>query len=119
MIEQKTTNPAMIIGDDKKPIKELREELARTVRTAKELKIPTIILFEGWGASGKGYMIEKLIAELDPRGYKVYSIKEPVGEETRYPMLKRFCRRFRQPEIYQFSTAAGTAKYRSRVSRMS
>ena len=90
MIEQKTTNPAMIIGDDKKPIKELREELARTVRTAKELKIPTIILFEGWGASGKGYMIEKLIAELDPRGYKVYSIKEPVGEETRYPMLKRF-----------------------------
>lgn len=30
MIEQKTTNPAMIIGDDKKPIKELREELART-----------------------------------------------------------------------------------------
>ena len=90
MIEQKTTNPAMIIGDDKKPIKELREELARTVRTAKELKIPTIILFEGWGASGKGYMIEKLIAELDPRGYKVYSIKEPVAEETRYPMLKRF-----------------------------
>lgn len=70
--------------------KELREELARAVRKTRELKIPVIMLFEGWGASGKGYMIEKLISELDPRGFKVHSVKEPMGEELRYPMLHRF-----------------------------
>ncbi len=70
--------------------KELREELSRTVREAKELKIPIIVLFEGWGASGKGYMIEKLISELDPRGFKVWSIKDSTEDELRYPMLYRF-----------------------------
>lgn len=72
------------------PVEELRERLASTVRRAKELKIPTIILFEGWGASGKGYMIEKLIRELDPRGFKVYSIGAANEEERRYPWLRRF-----------------------------
>ena len=52
---------------------------------ARELKIPTIILFEGWGASGKGLMISRLIQNLDPRGFSVHNIVGPTAEDLRYP----------------------------------
>jgi len=35
---------------------------------ARELCLPVIILFEGWDASGKGTLINKLLLCLDPRG---------------------------------------------------
>jgi polyphosphate:AMP phosphotransferase len=56
----------------------------------KEDKKPVIILFEGWGASGKGRIISKLIESLDPRGFKVYTIGEISADEKRYPRMKRF-----------------------------
>ena len=56
----------------------------------KEEKRPVIILFEGWGASGKGHIISKLIETLDPRGFKVYTIGEISADEKRYPRMKRF-----------------------------
>ena len=56
----------------------------------KEEKKPVIILFEGWGASGKGHIISKLIEPLDPRGFKVYTIGEISADEKRYPRMKRF-----------------------------
>ena len=90
MIESKLLRPEIVMENELLDKKELREDLAKTFRIAKELKIPTVILFEGWGASGKGYMINKLISELDPRGFKVFSIKDATEEERRYPMLRRF-----------------------------
>lgn len=56
----------------------------------KEAKIPVIILFEGWGASGKGHIIGKVIKSLDPRDFKVYTIGEISGDEKRFPKMKRF-----------------------------
>lgn len=53
-------------------------------------KIPVVILFEGWGASGKGSMISRLISNLDPRGFSVYSIGMPTVEEQRFPWMRRF-----------------------------
>lgn len=63
--------------------------LQQQIRSA---KIPVIILFEGWGASGKGSMISNLIMSLDPRGFKVHAIGPVTPEEQRYPMLHRFWR---------------------------
>lgn len=60
---------------------------------ARELKIPTIIVFEGWGASGKGLMISRLIQNLDPRGFSVHNIIEPTVEDLRYPWMYRFWKR--------------------------
>lgn len=54
------------------------------------LKIPVVIVFEGWGASGKGSMISRLITNLDPRGFSVYSISAPTADEQRYPWMRRF-----------------------------
>lgn len=67
----------------------------------KELKIPVIILFEGWGASGKGHIISKIIKTLDPRGFKVYTIGDISSDENRYPSLKRFWSRI--PEYGKIS----------------
>jgi polyphosphate kinase 2 (PPK2 family) len=57
---------------------------------ARALCIPVIILFEGWDASGKGTLINKLLLCLDPRGFKVHPINPPTEEERRRPFLWRF-----------------------------
>ncbi len=50
-------------------------ELGRLQRECRELKIPVMIVFEGFGASGKGVQIGKLIQSMDPRGFQVFPIK--------------------------------------------
>ena len=61
----------------KKEVKPLMEKLDMTLsklqREARELKIPVMILFEGWGAAGKGTLINRLIQPMDPRGFKVFT----------------------------------------------
>lgn len=72
-----------IINKSEKKLSVLQQRL-------KIQKIPVIILFEGWGASGKGYIIGKLIHSLDPRGFKVYTIGEISQDEKRFPLMYRF-----------------------------
>ena len=45
-----------------------------------------MVVFEGWGASGKGRLINRLIQPLDPRGFKVISIQKATEEEERHPL---------------------------------
>ena len=47
----------------------LDSELAKLQREAKEYQIPVIVIFEGWGASGKGTLINRFIHPMDPRGF--------------------------------------------------
>lgn len=78
----------------KKEFKEKMEVLSLRMgelqRECKELKIPTIIVFEGFGASGKGTLINRLIGPMDPRGFTVYAIKGESEEEKHRPFLWRF-----------------------------
>jgi polyphosphate kinase 2 (PPK2 family) len=55
-----------------------------------DAKIPTIIVFEGWDAAGKGTAINLLTSRLDPRGFKLYPIQAPRTFETHLPWLWRF-----------------------------
>jgi polyphosphate kinase 2 (PPK2 family) len=55
-----------------------------------DAKIPSVILFEGWDASGKGTSINLLTSRLDPRGFKLYPIQAPRTFETHLPWLWRF-----------------------------
>jgi len=55
-----------------------------------DAKVPSIILFEGWDAAGKGTSIGLLTSRLDPRGFKLYPIQAPRTFETRLPWLWRF-----------------------------
>lgn len=71
-------------------IKPLTARLAAVQQRIKQAKIPVIMLFEGWGAAGKGSLIAKLIQSFDPRGYKVFSFVEPTALEKRRPVLARY-----------------------------
>ena len=44
-------------------------------------KRAVLILFEGWDAAGKGGTIKRLTAKLDPRGYMVWPISAPHGDD--------------------------------------
>ena len=67
----------------------------------KEHKIPVIVLFEGWGSSGKGSTIGKVIKNIDPRFFKVATMSAPTAEELRYPFLYRYFKQI--PEAGKFT----------------
>jgi len=76
--------------DFKKAKPELEIKLVTLQRQAIQLKVPILLLFEGWDASGKGSLINDLILPLDPRGFKVHSIPRPTEDEILRPFLWRF-----------------------------
>ena len=76
--------------DYKEKAKELREQLCTLQLRMKEKSLPAIIVFEGWGASGKGTLIADTIKLLDPRFFRVVSTVEATEAEKRYPRMKRY-----------------------------
>lgn len=68
----------------------LAPRLGALQRECRDLKIPVIIVFEGFGASGKGTLINQLIQPLDPRGFQVFAISGESQEEQMRPFLWRF-----------------------------
>jgi len=55
-------------------------------------RIPTVIVYEGWDAAGKGGNIRRLTRGLDPRGYEVVPVSIPTVEEKSHHYLWRFWR---------------------------
>ncbi len=56
-------------------------------------KRSVVIVFEGWDAAGKGGSIKRATEKMDPRGYVVYPITAPAGEDKTHHYLYRFWRR--------------------------
>lgn len=52
--------------------------------------VPTVIVFEGWDAAGKGTAIAALTQRLDPRGFRMYPIAAARTYEQQRPWLWRF-----------------------------
>ncbi|MDX1981687.1 MAG: hypothetical protein SFV51_15570 [Bryobacteraceae bacterium] len=80
--------------------KEYALQLARHQIQLRELgyqvylqKRPVVLVFEGWDAAGKGGAIKRITEKLDPRGYVVYPISAPQGEDKTRHYLYRFWRR--------------------------
>lgn len=71
-------------------IPQLEFKLGELQRKVRELKIPVIIVFEGWDAAGKGTLINKLLLSMDPRGFKTFPTNPPTKEEQMRPFLWRF-----------------------------
>jgi len=59
-------------------------------RSCWESKIPIIVLFEGWDASGKGTSINLLTQQFDPRGFRIHPIKGATALEKQMHWLWRF-----------------------------
>ncbi|HEX9027628.1 MAG TPA: hypothetical protein VF823_00555, partial [Anaerolineales bacterium] len=62
---------------------------------------PVVIIFEGWDAAGKGGAIRRITEKIDPRGYVVYPIAAPKGDDATHHYLWRFWRRL--PESGQIA----------------
>ena len=62
---------------------------------------PVIMVFEGWDAAGKGGAIRRITEKIDPRGFVVYPIAAPKGDDATHHYLWRFWRRL--PEVGQIA----------------
>jgi polyphosphate kinase 2 (PPK2 family) len=60
-----------------------------------------VVIFEGWDAAGKGGNIKRITERLDPRGYEVFPIAAPRGEDATHHYLWRFWRRLKPPDEKQ------------------
>ncbi len=90
MLEKIDLTKKMEKDEYKRKMSELERKLAELQRVCKNLNIPIMIAFEGFGASGKGEQIAELIRPLDPRGFEVHAVKNESKAEKKYPFLWRF-----------------------------
>ena len=98
MFEYLDLNVRIDLADYKKQYAELSEKTGILQRKAREYNIPVMLVVEGFGTSGKGVIINKLINPLDPRGFVVYTIKDETEEERRRPFLQRLNYRIHRTE---------------------
>ena len=81
-------------------LKIARENLTRNQIKVKEGKIPVFVILEGWGAAGKGSLVGRIIKNMDPRFFKVESVKYSTDDEKRRPFLYKYFTRI--PEQGEF-----------------
>ena len=91
MLEQIDLSRKISKTEYKSMMETIEPKLGILQREAMALKIPVIVVFEGWDAAGKGTLINRLILNLDPRHFTVNSIKDILNEEEFYrPFLWPF-----------------------------
>ena len=73
-------------------LENLQSKIHYLARKAREKKISSVIVMEGWDAGGKGGLIRRIIPALDARNYQVISIAAPTDEERDHHYLWRFWR---------------------------
>ncbi len=90
MLEKVDLSKKLSKEEYKQKMTQLETKIGQLQRECKALKIPIMIVFEGFGAAGKGLQIGKLIQSMDPRGFHVFPIKNETEEERMHPFLWRF-----------------------------
>ena len=76
----------------KKSLAKYQGQLNLLQRKAKNKKVSTILVFEGWDAGGKGGAIRRITSALDAREAQVIPIAAPTDEEKAHHYLWRFWR---------------------------
>lgn len=77
-----------------KKIDKLQKKAERLVLNLYRQKKAAIVAFEGADAAGKGGAIQRLLKEVDPRGYDVATTAAPKNGENLYHYLWRFYKTF-------------------------
>ncbi|BCN30507.1 polyphosphate:AMP phosphotransferase [Anaeromicropila herbilytica] len=90
MLEKIDLNKSIDHKEYTDKLETLSKQLSVLQRECLSRQIPIMVVFEGWGASGKGDLINNLIHSLDPRGFKVFSIDIETEEDKKRPYLCRF-----------------------------
>ncbi len=79
-----------------------REKLGKQQMKIAELKLPVLVLVEGWGTSGKGSCIGKIIKNIDPRFFKVATMEAWTEDDRRKPFLYRYFNEIPQAGKFAF-----------------
>lgn len=90
MLEKIDLSKTITNAEYKKSEKVLKAKLGELQRKAWELKIPVILVFEGWHVSGMAEDINRFILSLDPRGYNFHTMTSPCYEDILKPFIVRF-----------------------------
>jgi polyphosphate kinase 2 (PPK2 family) len=90
MLEKVDLTKSLSKEEYKERLPYLRSRLYDLQKACWDANIPSVIVFEGWDASGKGTSINLLTQRLDPRGFKLHAIQAPRTFETHMPWLWRF-----------------------------
>lgn len=83
-------------SDYRKQLEDLQFRLFQLQVAYHRQGLRAIIILEGWDAAGKGGLIRRATAELDPRFFEVVPIAAPNEMERREHYLERFWREFPQ-----------------------
>jgi len=73
-------------------LEKYQSRLNKLTWQAREKKVSTIAMFEGWDAAGKGGAIRRVTAAMDARLFRVIPVAAPTDEEKSHHYLWRFWR---------------------------
>ncbi len=73
-------------------VEELQGRLNSLMMRAWKERVPSVLVFEGWDAGGKGSAIRRLTNAIDPRLFRVIPVAAPTDEEKQHHYLWRFWR---------------------------
>ena len=90
MLEKVDLSKTIAVSEYKKSEKVLKYKIGELQRKAWDLKIPVILVFEGWHISGMAEDINRFILSLDPRGYSFHTMIRPCYDEHLKPFIVRF-----------------------------
>ncbi|MBK9167904.1 MAG: hypothetical protein IPM24_10615 [Bryobacterales bacterium] len=90
MLEKLNLKRELSEKEFRKMLPKLQRRLYDLEKAAWDNRIPSVIVFDGWDAAGKGSAVATLTARLDPRGFKVHPIQPPRTFERGRPWLWRF-----------------------------
>lgn len=90
MLEKVNLEQKLAHADYKRVLPALQRRLYELEKTCWDHRVPSIVVFEGWDAAGKGSAIATLTERLDPRGFKLHPIRPARTYEKQRPWLWRF-----------------------------
>ena len=90
MLDQVDLSVSLDKATFRKEAPRLRDRLHELQLMARNAGVATILVLEGWDASGKGSLISHLVEGLDPRGFRVCPTYGPLIDELYRPWLWRF-----------------------------
>ncbi len=106
MLEQINLDRKLPKREYKKNLPVLQRRLYDLEKACWDHGVPSVVIFSGWDAAGKGSAISKLTERLDPRGFKLNKSQPPRTFEQQYPWLWRFWQRipgYGEMAIYDLS----------------
>jgi polyphosphate kinase 2 (PPK2 family) len=80
----------------KKVLDELQDRLRYLSERAREKRVSSVLVFEGWDAAGKGGVIRRITRAMDAADYRIVPIAAPTEEEKAHHYLWRFWRHLPQ-----------------------